>query len=193
MQWEVEKGCGAVVSARQPSFPTSKGALLHRRMTGREKKVTFDRPTRLPRRRIIRLWMPEFVDLKNHGCLRRGILQGLLGLRGLMTHDPSLRRDFYTKPSVKSNYHPRCLPRGDEEHHRSAGPETRTVRRSAPRAEVEPQRGIQEPPRPPRTASRRHSRRAPLSSPASRVNRQQKNRRAKPRLNAVQRYPSRSG
>ena len=38
MQWEVEKGCGAVVSARQPSFPTSKGALLHRRMTEREKK-----------------------------------------------------------------------------------------------------------------------------------------------------------
>ena len=36
-------------------------------------------------------------------------------------------------------------------------------------------------------------RRAPLLSPASRVNRQQKNRRAKPRLNAVQRYPSRSG
>ena len=38
MKWEVEKGCGAVVSARQPSFPTSKGALLHRRMTEREKK-----------------------------------------------------------------------------------------------------------------------------------------------------------
>ena len=92
MQWEVEKGCGAVVSARQPSFPTSKGALLHRRMTGREKKVTFDRPTRLPRRRIIRLWMPEFVDLKNHGCLRRGILQGLLGLRGLMTRSLSKTR-----------------------------------------------------------------------------------------------------
>ena len=60
----------------------------------REKKVTFDRPT-LPNtasQRITRLWMPEFVDLKNHGCLRRGILHGLLGLRGLMTRSLSKTR-----------------------------------------------------------------------------------------------------